>query len=387
MAQWAWVVLSLYQTAVTVAGRIRRVATPLPSGERPRVGIVVCARNEEAVVDRIVTDLLTQTYPRELREVVVVAHNCTDATARVAIQAGARVVELNGTGPGKGYAILAGVEALGDGCDLVGVFDADSRAPADLLETVVAASAGEICLQVETVPREHGGWLADGYGLGRTARNVMWWRPREAIGLGATVNGTGFFARPGVLAELVAERRTVTEDLELTARLYARGHRVAYLSATNINVDEPHSLVPSLHQRLRWVRGHLGVIRYCWPGLALRALRGDPRALDIALYILVPTRILTRLAVSGTFVVSLLRARFAPPLPLVALAMAGEWLLPLLVALRERLVPLSPRGVTIAVRHALLSMLWFPIGLWALVTAGSRAWHEMPRAGEAPREP
>jgi hypothetical protein len=147
-------------------------------------------------------------------------------------------------------------------------------------------------------------------------------------------------------------------------------------------VQEPHTLDASLKQRLRWVRGHLGVVIRHERELAARALRGDLRALDLALYLAVPTRLLTRLAVTGALAISLLRLPGRLPLGIVLAAFAGEWLIPLVIGVRERLMPLTPAGLRLALRHSVLALLWFPIGFWALVTASKREWAPTPRAGE-----
>ena len=67
--------------------------------------------------------------------IFVVAHNCSDATAAVAAQAGARVVELkNPTLRGKGAALRQGFEAaLAAGANAFLVVDADSVASRNLL--------------------------------------------------------------------------------------------------------------------------------------------------------------------------------------------------------------------------------------------------------------
>ena len=45
--------------------------------------------------------------------------------------------------------------------------------------------------------------------------------------------------------------------------------------------------------------------------------------------------------------------------------LAAAIALPAAIAVRARLVPLSIGGLEAAVRHGLLNLLWFPIGLWA----------------------
>lgn len=372
------VAVSLYQSAVMLAGRLRKPSPPVPPPLLPSFALLICARNEEAVVEGLIRGLLEQEYPGILREVVLVAHNCDDATAAIGRATGARVIEVTGA-PGKAAAMAAGLAGIDDRIDFVGIFDADSRVPPGLLAAVARVSAGEVCLQVETMPRRTNDWLATGYGLGRRARNLFWWRPRERLGLGTTFSGSGYFIPPPLLRELLQGLHTITEDLELTARLYARGQRVTYVSATQIQVEEPHGFGTSLRQRSRWVRGHFGVLRHYGLPLVRQAAAGDIRAFDLGLYLLFPTRVLTRTGVTVSFFLSVLGTPIALPRLPVLLAMGGEWVLPTTIAIRARLVPLSLGGLEAAVRHGLLSLLWFPIGLWALVTPGRRTWEAMPR--------
>ncbi|MGH2633032.1 MAG: glycosyltransferase family 2 protein, partial [Tepidiformaceae bacterium] len=222
-------------------------------------------------------------------------------------------------------------------------------------------------------------WLVAGYALGRRARNALWWRPREALGLGTTISGCGFFIEPGALTRTLQALRTLTEDLETTARLYAEGHRVAYVSSTFVRVGEPNQLAASVRQRSRWARGHLRVLLYEWPRLVRRALGGDARAFDMAVYLAAPTRLLTRTMLTLSLGVSLLQLSFALPLTLVTAAFCGEWLVPAYVSLHDHILPANRRGLSLAVRHGVLSLLWFPIGLWAAVTPWSKSWHVMPR--------
>ena len=380
--QALWVAVSLYQTAVSVAGRLKKAPKRSGPAVAPRFFVIVCARNEAPVIPRILGDLLAQDYPPDAFELAVVAHNCTDATASVAAARGVRVIELGTRMPGKASAIRAGLAAAGEGWDFIGVFDADASVPADLLSRVAEASAGEVCLQVETVPPDSDEWLVAGYALGRRARNALWWRPREALGLGTTISGCGFFIEPRLLGRTLRGLRTLTEDLEATARLYSEGHRVAYVSTTFVRVGEPHQFAASMRQRSRWARGHVRVLLHEWPRLFRRSLRGDAQAFDMAVYLAAPTRLLTRTAVTASFLASLLQLSFGLPLGLASLAFGGEWGVPAYVSLAEHIVPANRAGLSLAVRHGVLSLLWFPIGLWAAVTPWSKSWHVMPRPAD-----
>jgi glycosyltransferase involved in cell wall biosynthesis len=92
----------------------------------PRVAVIVPCLNEEATIGRVVREF-RQVLPQAT--VVVIDNNCTDATARVAAEAGAQV--LRETRPGKGHAtrkafreVDADVYLLVDGDDTYPARDA-----------------------------------------------------------------------------------------------------------------------------------------------------------------------------------------------------------------------------------------------------------------------
>ncbi len=375
------VAVSLYQTAVTSLGYYKRQTGTRkpPTDARPKFGLIVCARNEEDVIERIVRDLLAQDYPAELRSVLVVAHNCDDGTASAAARAGASVIELHTPKAGKAYAVLAGCEYLGPTYDYVGVFDSDARVAPGMLQAIAEHSDGADCLQAEAVPIADSVWMAEGYGFGRKARNLFWWRPREALGLTTTITGCGWFIRPELLYRYRSGQWTMTEDLELTARIVADGFKVTYVSTAQVALGEPRDLKTTVTQRSRWVRGHIGVVKGRWLPLFAAAARGNPHARDLAIYLLLPTRLLTRMGVTAAAILTLVSAPFALPGLLVWPAFAGEWVIPAWIGWRERLFRLSMGSLSLVFRYSLLSLLWFPIGAWAMITARARAWAPTPR--------
>lgn len=64
---------------------------PAPSGKR--YALLICARNEEAVIGDLLESVRAQSYPQALLEAFVAADNCSDLTALIARQQGATVYE------------------------------------------------------------------------------------------------------------------------------------------------------------------------------------------------------------------------------------------------------------------------------------------------------
>lgn len=71
-----------------------------------RFAVLIAARNEEAVIGKLIDSIKAQSYPGRLVKIFVAADNCTDATAEAARSHGAEVYErYDMTRRGKGYAL------------------------------------------------------------------------------------------------------------------------------------------------------------------------------------------------------------------------------------------------------------------------------------------
>ena len=64
-----------------------------PSRGQLRFDVIVPAHNEESVIAEAVASLKRVDWPQDRFRVVVVADNCTDATAAIASSAGAHVMQ------------------------------------------------------------------------------------------------------------------------------------------------------------------------------------------------------------------------------------------------------------------------------------------------------
>jgi 4,4'-diaponeurosporenoate glycosyltransferase len=123
-----------------------RIPTLVPRGEpgrdRPPVAVVVPARDEAGTIGALLASVVPQLRPAD--EVVVVDDHSTDATATVAMAAGARVVaapELPAGWTGKAWACQTGVEATT--AQQVVLLDADVVLEPGALDALVSASASD----------------------------------------------------------------------------------------------------------------------------------------------------------------------------------------------------------------------------------------------------
>ena len=217
----------------------------------------------------------------------VVADNCTDRTAALALAHGARVFQrFDQTRIGKGYALnyllhqIDQTDGL-DSYDAFLIFDADNLLQTDYIRQmnrVVSRGYDAFC-GYRNAKNFGDNWLTAGYGLWYIHDSTHGNRSRMALGTTCTVNGTGF----GFTRDLLRRMGgwpffTLTEDIEFTTWCATRGIRVGYCHDAILYDEQPTSLAVSIRQRTRWVQGGLQVsVRYA-KDLLLGLFRGGRTA-------------------------------------------------------------------------------------------------------------
>lgn len=244
--------------------------------------IIVPAHNEELLVGRCVTSLRASAGSDI--KIMVVAHNCSDATASRAAAAGAEVLEYNDSAAkGKGFALRYGFEhGIAAGASAVMVFDADSTcSPNAVREVRSAFASGARIVQcryemVSTTDRSSTRLAA----LAFRGFNVIRPRGRERLGLSAGILGNGFAIALPVLKAIPYDAFSVVEDLEYHLHLVMADERVRYLNEALISADFPESKTGEAVQRSRWEGGRLLTARTWALPLIGKILGGRLRLLE-----------------------------------------------------------------------------------------------------------
>ncbi len=114
---------------------------PKKSDPQTKVSIIVAARDEEANINKTIDDLIAQTYPKVLTEIIIIDDHSTDSTAEIVLSyAGknVRLIKLNEDRALNSYKKKAIQTAIGT-CsgDLIVTTDADCRMGENWLATIV----------------------------------------------------------------------------------------------------------------------------------------------------------------------------------------------------------------------------------------------------------
>jgi len=285
----------------------RRLAPPPPVEPRVRFDVVVPAHDEEPGIASTVRSLLAVDYPPELRRVVVVADNCTDATADCARGAGATVlVRQDAQRRGKGYALeCAFASSLSDGrADAVVVVDADSDVSQNLLRAFAARlEAGAPAIQAfYGVRNPDASWRTRLMTVALALFHLLRSLGRERLRCSTGLRGNGMCFSARVLAEVPHEAFSIVEDLEYGIRLGIAGHRVHFAAEAQVLGDMAVGGKAASVQRRRWEGGRLQMARqFGFPVLWRGVRAGDRVLVDLGLDLLVPPlAYLAAAAVAGT---------------------------------------------------------------------------------------
>jgi hypothetical protein len=300
----AWLGAStLYLLAVLIAGR--RMSAPARESEvaRTRVAVLMPAHDEEAGISVALASLAGQDHPACLREVIVIADNCTDRTPSLAAQAGATVWERDAPeAPGKPQALAWALDRLWrekPETDAVVIVDADCTASMNLCSTIAGeiergAHAVQVPYQVSNPSDSPTASLrAAGFAL----KHVIRARGRARLGLSCNLFGTGMGFSATLLRD-VPWPQSVTEDTDLFIRLTRAGYRVAYADGARVTSPMPDSAEQAAQQQLRWESGNAQLVRRELPGLVWQTLAtGDIQGLGAAAELALPSQ--TLMATSG----------------------------------------------------------------------------------------
>jgi biofilm PGA synthesis N-glycosyltransferase PgaC len=259
-------------TATTPAGDAITTADNPGCSRRPRVVALIPAHNEADWIERVVANLLTQTCSPD--RVIVMSDNSTDATVRLARQAGAEVWESEANKDKKAGALnqaLAQLLPRMEDDDFVFIQDADTL-PVPIWLEVARSWAGT-----------HPGAVVSGrYASPPTGKSLLRIvQENEFARDGRTIDRRGNYTRivvgtsslfpvatlravlrarengtlPGPRTSDVYSTTSITEDYELTLAVKTLGFETIAPHECDAVTDVMPTVKALWRQRIRWQRG------------------------------------------------------------------------------------------------------------------------------------
>jgi glycosyltransferase involved in cell wall biosynthesis len=294
----------------------------MPTGRRPSLAVVVPAHNEEEMIAGTLRAIAPQLVAGD--RLIVVADNCSDATAAIATAAGATVIErVDQSHRGKGYALDFGVRHLErNPPEAVLIIDADCEIAPGAMDRLA-----RLCLQSgRPVQALYLMRTPETVGIKTRVAEFAWLVKNHVRALGShrlgipcRLTGTGMAFPWSQIATAALASGHIVEDLKLGAHLARNGTPPLFCPEAVVMSYFPLTADGVVSQRVRWEHGHLGFILRDVPQLFLQAVRDrDCRLFALALDLSVPPLSLLSLLVLASIAGSLMFfAATASALPLL----------------------------------------------------------------------
>ncbi|OBX17661.1 hypothetical protein A9995_15240 [Erythrobacter sp. QSSC1-22B] len=376
------VALAAYSLEVLVGLRPLRET---PRETLPRSAIILIPAHDEAVtIGETVSSLLSIAGP-EVR-LLVVADNCTDATAEIARDAGATVIErTDAARRGKGFALAYGRDHLiFDPPDVVMVLDADCRTDRLSIERLISSAfsmgvpvqASNLLNAPPSAPP-----IVQISNFAMLIKNSVRARGLYRIGGGIPLFGTGM-AFPWVIFESAPlASADVVEDLRLSIELARQGIAVQLVESAQVTSSSA-AAGDTVAQRRRWEHGFLRIAsKYALPQLLTGMTRLSPHQTALGMHLCVPPLALLLLVGTAASFVTL-------TIGLWSGCWAASWtiLLALALALSATLLAWWKEGRSVLspatlARVPLYVFQKIPIYL-GLFTSRQSNWNRTPRDGD-----
>ncbi len=241
------------------------------SEKKGRIAYLIPAHNEADVIGGTVKAILEgQKYPREKFSVFVVAHNCTDDTAKIAREAGATVLELNDPDPSHRMALyplkhgIAHILALEDPYDIVIHLDADNHINDEFSSLMNDAYQSGV-----DFARPYEGSLNGTQNFFTKASGILYSfdsrfgsRVRERLHLAAHVNGSGAMMSVRLLRRTGGyDCETASDDAEFNLKRMYDGCKGHFVEDAVVYEDMPSSFRDTLARNRRMGSGVMDLFK------------------------------------------------------------------------------------------------------------------------------
>lgn len=301
---------------------LRRLRNARSNTRRPSVDVLIPAHNEEFVLAATLQSVSSQVRPGD--RILVVADNCSDATAAIGRRAGAEVAErFDAVRRGKGYALDHGLRvSKPDAREVVVIVDADCTLGPGTLD-VLARTAIERGMPIQAhyrmtcppqpTPRD----IVSRFAV--MMKNQVRQQGVTALGGSCILTGSGMAFPRDVLERVELSSGNLVEDMQLSFDLLLAGYVPTYCGEAEVVAPLPNQHGASIAQRTRWEHGHMQTLLHRAPRLFMAGVRQRRSILiGAAMDLAVPPLSLLCVAWSGVFLAALVAwacgARAAPAL-------------------------------------------------------------------------
>lgn len=228
-----------------------------------RIVVLIPGYKEDAVIFEVASRALSQSYPAELYDVVVIADSFRRETLEKLSQLRVRVIEVSFETSTKTKALNKALEVLPNAYDLAVILDADNVMEVSYLEKVDKGFLpGMLVMQTHRTEKNMNSNMAVLDAISEEINNNLFRKGQRVLGLSAALIGSGMVFDYNTLLAYLPEVKAVGGfDKELDLRLIKKRITIHYLDQALVFDEKVQNSKAFVGQRKRWLSAQYTYLR------------------------------------------------------------------------------------------------------------------------------
>jgi cellulose synthase/poly-beta-1,6-N-acetylglucosamine synthase-like glycosyltransferase len=269
--------VSLYSFILSFAGLFYKGIKAPEATMLRKIAVLIPAYKEDQVIPGVAAEALEQNYPSDFFDVVVIADSLKDSTLQKLKALPVKVVEVSFEKSTKVKALNHAMQVIGDEYDCALILDADNIMEKDFIRKMNNVfDSGKWAIQARRDPKNENTPIALLDGLSETINNFIYRQGNVALGLSASLNGSGMMFDYAIYKEIMSSMDSIGGfDRELELRLLHRDIKVYFAKDIIVYDEKVANDEVFERQRKRWISSHFFYLRkYFFEGWT-RFFQGD----------------------------------------------------------------------------------------------------------------
>ncbi|UHG91350.1 glycosyltransferase [Spirosoma oryzicola] len=258
----------LYLAVFAIAGRLGRADDNYLPGRAQvlkKIGVLIPAYKEDAVIVDSVKANLAQDYPASRFDLIVIADSFQPHTLATLATLPIKVIEVSFEVSTVAKAINAALAQIPDHeYDILVVSDADNHMAADFLSRINAAfGQGWKAVQGHRVAKNTDTSVAVLDAISEEINNHIFRKGSRALGLASSIIGSGMAFDPVLMKSCMANLHTMGGyDKELEMNIVLSGHKIGYLEDAFVYDEKVAQQAVFENQRTRWIAAQWQFLKF-----------------------------------------------------------------------------------------------------------------------------
>jgi cellulose synthase/poly-beta-1,6-N-acetylglucosamine synthase-like glycosyltransferase len=269
--------VSLYSFVLSVAGLFYKTRPVHEAEFKRKAAVLIPAYKEDRVIVNVASNALIQNYPADRYDVVVIADSLQPLTLERLRGLPIQVVEVSFDKSTKVKALNKAMATIGDDYDLAVILDADNVMEKNFITRINDLfDHGYRAVQGRRDPKNENTSMALLDGLSETINNFIYRQGTVALGMSASLNGSGMAFDYIQYKKIMAGMDSIGGfDRELELKLLEKNIKVYFYNRAIVYDEKVNSPEVFERQRKRWISSQFFYLKKYFVIGCKRLLKGD----------------------------------------------------------------------------------------------------------------